>query len=101
MIHVTEQNWQSEVLQADKPVVVDFFATWCGPCKMQAPILEQLTEEFDHFEVVKCDVDEAPSLADQCKIRVIPTMVLFRDGQMVKRHEGMLNREAFLSTFGL
>ena len=101
MIHVTNQNWQSEVLQADKPVVVDFFATWCGPCKMQSPILEGLEQDFDTFKIVKCDVDEAPELADKCKIRVVPTMICFKGGEAVKKHEGMLSRDAFLATFEL
>lgn len=101
MMYVNADNWQSEVLQSDKPVVVDFFATWCGPCKLQGPILDGLAEEFDHFKIVKCDVDEAPMLADQCKIRVVPTLVLFKDGAMVKKNEGVLRREDFLSVFGL
>lgn len=101
MIHVTANNWQQEVLNSDIPVVVDFFATWCGPCKMQTPILEALADEFTHFKIVKCDVDEAPALADACKIRVVPTLICFRDGAQAKRHEGMLRREDFLSVFGL
>ena len=101
MIHVTAKNWQTEVLQSDKPVVVDFFATWCGPCKLQGPILEGLEKEFDTFKIVKCDVDEAPDIADQCKIRVVPTLILFKDGVAVKKNEGVLRRDDFLTVFGL
>jgi len=101
MIHVNDKNWESEVLQADVPVVVDFFATWCGPCKMQSPILEGLEKDFDTFKIVKCDVDEAPAIADKCKIRVVPTMICFKGGVAGKKHEGMLSREAFITEFEL
>ncbi len=101
MIHVTADNWQQEVLQSDRPVVVDFFATWCGPCKMQSPILEALEQEFDTFKIVKCDVDEAPDLADQCKIRVVPTLICFKDGAIYKKNEGVLRRDDFLKVFDL
>lgn len=101
MIHVTRNNWQSEVLDAKVPVVVDFFATWCGPCKMLTPILESLAAEYDRFKIVKCDVDEAPDLADLNKIRVVPTLVCFKEGAAVKKHEGLLSKDAFLAEFGL
>lgn len=101
MVYVTKDNWQQEVAAADVPVVVDFFATWCGPCKMLAPILEGMTEKYSHFKIVKCDVDQAPDLADAYKIRVVPTLILFRDGQAVKTHEGGLPEADLLATFGL
>ena len=101
MIHVTADNWQQEVVGSDKPVVVDFFATWCGPCRLQTPILEALAEEFDHFKIVKCDVDEAPDIADACKIRVVPTLICFKGGEAVKKNEGVLRRDDFLRVFGL
>ena len=101
MIHVTRENWEKEVLQSDVPVVVDFFATWCGPCRLQTPILEAMEAEFTHFRIVKCDVDEAPDIADQCKIRVVPTLICFKDGAMFDKHEGVLRREELLETFGL
>lgn len=101
MIHVTNANWQQDVIDSDVPVVVDFFATWCGPCKMQSPILEAMEQEFSHFRIVKCDVDEAPDLADRCKIRVVPTLICFKEGKVFKKHEGMLRREDFLAEFAL
>ena len=74
-------SFQSDVLQAGKPVVVDFWAEWCGPCKMIAPSLEEISEENDKVDIVKVNIDENPDLAAQFGVRSIPTLMLFNPGQ--------------------
>lgn len=87
----TAQNFQAEVLKSEKPVLVDFWATWCGPCKCQAPIIDQLAEEG--YCVGKVNVDEEPMLAQQFQIMSIPTMIIFRDGREIERLVGLNSRE--------
>ncbi|MFD2569888.1 thioredoxin [Spirosoma soli] len=79
-----------ELIHGDKPVLVDFYADWCGPCKQQAPILKQLTERVgDKVRVVKVNVDHSQAAANQYQIRSIPTMILFKDGKIVWRQSGL------------
>jgi len=82
-ISVNDENFEAEVLQAAVPVLVDFWAAWCGPCRMIAPIVEQLAEEYDgRAKVCKMDVDESQKYAAQFGIRSIPTLLIFRDGKV-------------------
>ncbi len=83
LIHVTEQNF-AEVKASDKPVLLDFFATWCGPCRMIAPFIEEIAEEHSEYTVAKIDVDEAPTLAQAFGIESIPTLVVMKNGSVVK-----------------
>jgi len=94
IINITNENFESEVLQADKPVLVDFWAEWCGPCKMIAPILEQVAEEYkDRLTLVKLDVEENQNIAMQYAVRSIPTLMLFKGGNVQAQHVGMLSKE--------
>lgn len=78
---VTEDNFDSEIAQADKPALIDFWAPWCGPCRMMHPILESLAEKMEGKAIIaRCNVDEAPGLAGQFSITAIPTMIIFNDG---------------------
>lgn len=88
---ITAQNFETEVLKADKPVLVDFWATWCGPCRRQAPIVEELAEEG--YAVGKVDVDAEPSLAQQFHIMSIPTLLVFKGGKEVQRLVGLTGKE--------
>ena len=81
MITLTKENFAQEVLQSDKPVLVDFWATWCGPCRMMAPVVEELDVEHPEYKFGKVNVDEQPELAGEYRIMSIPTLMVFRGGQ--------------------
>ena len=86
---VNDTNFNKEVLESDKPVLVDFFATWCGPCRQMLPIVTELSEEMaDKLKIVKLDVDEAPASAEKYEIQSIPTMILFKNGQVKATRNG-------------
>lgn len=91
--HVTTADFQSRVLQSTKPVLVDFYADWCPPCRMLAPVLQEVAREVDHVEIVKVNVDQEPRLASQYRVSAIPTLILFKDGQPVERITGFLPKQ--------
>lgn len=88
---ITSQNFEEEVLKSERPVLVDFWATWCGPCMRQAPIVEELADEG--YAVGKIDVDQEPALAQKYGIMSIPTLLIFKDGKEVNRVVGLTNKE--------
>ena len=82
---VTDNNFQAEVLESDKPVLVDFWAAWCGPCRVVAPVLEEIASERDDLRIVKLDVDANQQTAANYDVLSIPTMILFKNGQVAKK----------------
>ena len=78
---IDSSNFKSDVLEASRPVVVDFWAEWCGPCKMIGPSLEEISEELDSDDIVKLNIDENPDIAAQFGVRSIPTLMMFKDGE--------------------
>ena len=95
---VTDKSFDQDVLKSDKPVLVDFWATWCGPCKMVAPVLDEIAgENKERLTVAKLDVDANPSIAVSYEIRSIPTLIVFQDGQPVKHIIGAKGKAELLS----
>ncbi len=92
-VKVTESSFDDQVLKSDVPVLVDFYAEWCGPCHVQAPILDELAREIETAKIVKVDVDESQQLATRYKISSIPTLLVFKNGQVVARHQGVASKE--------
>lgn len=100
-IKLTADTFQSEVLCSDKPVLIDFWATWCGPCKMIAPIIAEIAEEHPEWKVCKVNVDEEGTLAARFGISSIPTVLLIKDGRTVATSIGYLPKDELLSSLGL
>ncbi|MCI6512746.1 MAG: thioredoxin [Coprococcus catus] len=93
IIDLTKENFQAEVTKSDKPVLVDFWAVWCGPCQMMAPILHELETEMPDVQIGKVNVDEQMDLARQFRVVSIPTLIIFKNGQEVQRMVGVTSKE--------
>ncbi len=100
-IKLTVDNFQREVLEASGPVIVDFWASWCGPCRMLAPVIEEIAKERTDIKVGKVNVDEEGALADAFEITSIPAVLLFRDGQIAGKAVGFRPKDALLAALGL
>lgn len=93
-IHLTDTTFESEVIKSDKPVLVDFWAPWCGPCRMMSPIVEELAKEYNgKAKICKMNTDENPQMAQEYSISAIPTLLFFKDGKVVKEIVGLQSKE--------
>ena len=95
-IILTKDNFENEVMKAEMPVLIDFWATWCGPCKMIAPIIEEIADERDDIKVCKVNVDDEPELAAAFNISSIPTLAVVKDGRVVNTSVGYKPKEEIL-----
>ncbi|HPD90183.1 MAG: thioredoxin [Anaerovoracaceae bacterium] len=100
VVTLTKDNFEQEVLKSDKPVLVDFWAAWCGPCRMVGPVVEQIAGEHPEYKVGKIDVDDQPELAGQFSIMSIPTLLVFKDGKVHNKTVGVTSKENLLKLFG-
>lgn len=96
LLHITDENFETEVIKSDKPVLLDFWASWCGPCQMIGPIIEQVAEECTDIKVGKVDTDAQSRLAAEFGIMSIPTLVLLKNGKEVKRSVGALPKQEII-----
>lgn len=97
VLKITKDNFEQEVLQSDKTVLVDFWADWCGPCKMLGPIIEEISESGVNAKICKVNVDEQPELAMKYQVMSIPTLIVFKKGVEDKRSVGLVSKEEILS----
>lgn len=92
IIKVNSQNFEEEVIKSEKPVLIDFYADWCGPCKMLSPIIDEIAEENSEIKVVKVNVDDSQDLAMKYQVMSIPTLVVIKNGEEVNRSVGLIDK---------
>ena len=97
VINITRNNFQNEIINSDKPVLLDFWAPWCGPCRMVGPILEEIAGERSDIKIGKINVDEQPELASQFRVMSIPTLIIIKDGKIVNQSMGAKPKNAILA----
>ncbi len=95
-LHLNADNFKQEVLEAEGKVLVDFFATWCGPCRMLGPVIDQLADELTDVKVCKVDIDQAEALAAEYGVEVVPTLIVFENGAVVKSSSGVMPKPVIL-----
>jgi thioredoxin 1 len=99
-MHIHNHNFQEEVIHSEKPVLVDFWASWCGPCRMVGPIIDEIAAEHPEYKVVKINIDEEPELASQYRVVSIPTLMVMKNGQVVQQSVGARPKNQILAMLG-
>ena len=97
VLHINKDNFHKEVLNSEKPVLLDFFASWCGPCRMVGPILDEIAKEREDIKVCKVDIDEQPELASRYRIMSVPTLMVLKDGNIVEQSVGARPKHQILA----
>ena len=97
VLHIDKNNFHKEVLGSEKPVLLDFFASWCGPCRMVGPILDEIAQEREDIKVCKVNIDEQPELAHRYRIMTIPTLMVLKDGNIVEQSVGAKPKHQILA----
>lgn len=97
--NLNKHNFQEEVINSEKPVLIDFWASWCGPCRMVSPIVEQIAEEYPQYKIGKVNIDEEPELASQYGIMSIPTLLVVKNGEITNKSIGAKNKKQILEMF--
>ena len=98
-LNINKNNFAEEVMNSEKPVLVDFWASWCGPCRMVIPVVEKIAEEYPEYKVVKVNVDEEQELAAQFGVMSIPTLMVVKNGEVVSKSVGAKNKQQILAMF--
>lgn len=101
LIKLTSDNFGDIALGSDKPVLIDFYATWCGPCKMLSPIIEEIASERNDIIVAKVDVDDEPSIADAYSVQSIPTLILLKNGKLAAHSVGFVSKQTVIDMLKL
>ena len=101
IIKITKDNFEAEVLNSDEPVLVDFWASWCGPCMMQGPVLDEMAGEYDNIKIGKINIDEQQELAIKYGVTSIPTLMFFKDGKPTDTLVGLRSKEQLAQSLGL
>lgn len=99
-IHIHNHNFHEEVISSEKPVLVDFWASWCGPCRMVGPIIDEIASEHPEYKVVKINIDEEPELASRYRVVSIPTLMVVKNGQVVQQSAGARPKNQILAMMG-
>ena len=97
VLHINKDNFHKEVLNSEKPVLLDFFASWCGPCRMVGPILDEIAQEREDIKVCKVDIDEQPELASRYRIMSVPTLMVLKEGRIVEQSVGAKPKHQILA----